>query len=198
MQTLNLGFLASHSGSNMQAIINNVLAGNLNANLRALISNNSKSGAIERAKTISMPYYHVSEKTYPNEVAEKIIEIFDEHKVDTIILAGYMKILDKKVIEHFGGRVLNIHPALLPKFGGEGMYGINVHKAVIEAKEAKSGATIHLVSPEYDRGRILAQSEVEVLSDDTPDSLAERVLASEHKLYSDTLRRISLGEIVIP
>ncbi len=198
MQKLNLGFLASHSGSNMLAIINNVLSGSLQANLCALISNNSSSGAMEKAKAAGMPCYHVSEKTHLGATAEAIISIFSSHNVDTIVLAGYMKILDKSVIEHFGGRVLNIHPTLLPKYGGEGMYGINVHKAVIEAKEKKSGATIHLVNPEYDKGRILAQSEVDVLPEDTPESLAKRVLAVEHILYSETLRKISIGEIIIP
>ncbi|MCX8055439.1 MAG: formyltransferase family protein, partial [Ignavibacteria bacterium] len=91
-----------------------------------------------------------------------------------------------------------IHPALLPKFGGEGMYGINVHKAVIEAREKVSGATVHLVNADYDKGRILMQMEVDVLPNDTPESLAERVLNIEHKLYPEVLKKISLGEIIIP
>lgn len=198
MKKLNLGFLASHSGTNMQAIIDNVKNGKLDANLCAVISNNSNSGALERAKKEGIPAYHISEKTHPGNVSSKIIEIFTHHGVDTIVLAGYMKKLDSKIINHFGGRVLNIHPALLPKFGGEGMYGINVHKAVIEAGEKISGATVHLVSPEYDQGKILMQMQVEVKENDTPESLAERVLKIEHILYTEVLRKISTGEIQIP
>lgn len=198
MTKLNLGFLASHSGTNMQAIIDNVKSGNLDANLCAVISNNSNSGALERARKEGIPAYHVSEKTYPGNVSAKIIEIFSQHGVNTIVLAGYMKKLDPSVINHFIGRVLNIHPALLPKFGGEGMYGINVHKAVIEAGEKITGATVHLVSTEYDRGKILMQMQVEVQDNDTPETLAERVLKVEHILYSEVLRKISTGEIQIP
>lgn len=197
MKLLNLGFLASHGGSNMQAIIDKAKSGSLAANLCAVISNNSNSGALEKANAEGIAAYHVSEKQFPGKVSEKIIEIFEKQGVDTIVLAGYMKILDKSVIEHFKGRVLNIHPALLPKFGGQGMYGMNVHKAVIEAGESVSGATIHLVDSEYDRGRILAQKEVPVLLDDTAETLAQRVLQAEHLLYSETLQKIAIGEIAI-
>ena len=108
-----------------------------------------------------------------------------------------MKKLPAEIINFVDGRVLNIHPALLPKFGGEGMFGINVHKAVIESGEKISGATVHLVDSEYDRGRIQNQITVEVLVNDTAESLAERVLKVEHQIYTDTLVKISNGEIVI-
>ncbi len=198
MIELRLGFLASHSGTNMQAIIDSVKSGYLKAHLCAVISNNSQSGALERARKEGIPAFHVSEKTHPGKVNEQIIEVFDKYRVNTLVLAGYMKKLAPSVIDHFHGRVLNIHPALLPKFGGEGMFGINVHKAVIEAGEKVSGATVHLVNVEYDRGRILMQMGVEVYPDDTPESLAERVLKIEHKLYPEVLKKISLGEIIIP
>ena len=198
MIELRLGFLASHSGTNMQAIIDSVKSGYFKADLCAVISNNSQSGALERARKEGIPAFHISEKTHPWKVSEQIIDIFDKYKVNTVVLAGYMKKLEPFVIEHFSGRVLNIHPALLPNFGGEGMYGINVHKAVIEAREKVSGATVHLVNADYDKGRILMQMEVDVLPDDTPESLAQRVLNIEHKLYPEVLKKISLGEIIIP
>jgi len=210
MQKLNLGFLCSHGGSNMQAIIENVKKGNLLAEICAVISNNHQSGAIEKAQKENIPYYVVNEKTHPNEsvsdiknnatnnkVNQEIIRIFKLHNVDTVILAGYMKLISQSLIDAFNGRVLNIHPALLPRFGGKGMYGLNVHKAVIDAKETKSGATIHIVNPIYDDGKILAQVEVPVFTDDTPEILAERILKEEHKLYSATLIKISNGEIIL-
>ncbi len=199
MATLNLGFLASHGGSNMQAIIEACKNGKLDAEPRCVISNNSTSGALERASKEGIPRVHISGKTHPGPggEAEAIIDTFSSHGVDTIILAGYMKILSPQVISHFKGRVLNIHPALLPKFGGKGMYGKNVHQAVLQAGETESGATIHLVDSQYDRGRILSQMKVPVLVGDTPDTLAARVLAVEHILYPNTLQKIAAGEIVI-
>jgi phosphoribosylglycinamide formyltransferase-1 len=197
MNKLNLGFLASHGGSNMQAIIENVKNGKLSANLCAMVSNNKKSFALERAKKENIPCFVINDITHSNKTDEEIVRIFKTYNVDTVILAGYMKIVSKYLIDNFNGRILNIHPALLPKFGGKGMYGMNVHKAVIEAKETISGATIHLVNTEYDSGKILQQMKVPVIPDDTPETLAERVLNIEHQLYTDTLIKISSGKIII-
>ena len=197
MATLHLGFLASHGGSNMQAIINAYKSGKLNAEPCCVISNNSGSGALEHACNEGIPWSHISGKTHPNNEAEAIVDAFSRYGVDTIILAGYMKILSSQVINYFNGRVLNIHPALLPKFGGKGMYGKHVHEAVLKAGEKESGATIHLVDSQYDRGRVLSQMKVPVLDGDTSESLAARVLAIEHILYTVTLQKIASGEIVI-
>jgi len=117
--------------------------------------------------------------------------------VDTVVLAGYMKQIGPETLAAYGGRMLNIHPALLPKFGGRGMYGRRVHEAVLNAGEKVTGVTVHLVDDVYDHGRVLAQCEVPVHEEDTADSLAERVLREEHRLYSETLRRIAAGEIVL-
>lgn len=197
--SLRIGFFASHGGSNMQAIIDAIKSGEIDAVAALVISNNSESGAIERAKKEGIPFSHISAKTHPDddERIAAMLEKLDKNKIDLIILAGYMKKIQSQIIEHVGGRVLNIHPALLPKFGGEGMYGMNVHKAVIESGEKVSGATVHLVDSEYDRGRILMQREVPVIADDTPEALAARVLEAEHLLYKDTLKKIISGEIII-
>jgi len=117
--------------------------------------------------------------------------------VDTVILAGYMKKLGPLTLQAFRGRILNIHPALLPKFGGPGMYGKRVHAAVLAAGETVTGVTVHVVDALYDHGRILAQCEVPVREGDTVDSLADRALQQEHRLYTETLRRIAAGEIVL-
>lgn len=199
MPKLNLAFFASHGGSNMQAIIDACKEGRLDAIPRVVISNNSNAFALERAKKEGIPYYHISSVTHPNpeEFTKAILDILEKHQVDTIVLAGYMKLLPAEVIKKYHNRILNIHPALLPKFGGKGMYGINVHKAVLEAGEKITGVTVHLVNEEYDKGRILAQVEVPVLENDTPETLAERVLQYEHKLYPETLQKIASGEIVL-
>lgn len=197
---MNIGFLASHGGSNMQAIIDACKSGKLQATPAVVISNNSDSGAIARAKTEGIPYYYLSGKTHPDpeELDRTILDTFVRHSVDIIALAGYMKKLGPKTLSHFRGRILNIHPALLPKYGGKGMYGIRVHEAVIAAGEKESGVSIHFVDENYDTGPIIAQTRVPVLPDDTPETLAARVLVQEHILYPATLQRIVTGEIPLP
>ncbi|NLO18954.1 MAG: phosphoribosylglycinamide formyltransferase [Ignavibacteria bacterium] len=199
MPSLHLAFLASHSGSNVQSILNAIKKKLLDAKPCVIISNNSKAYVLERAKIENIPSYHISSLKYPEQEQRDsaIIEHLEKHNADTIVLAGYMKKLSSRVIEHFKGRVLNIHPALLPKYGGDSMYGMAVHQAVIDAKEIESGATVHLVNSEYDKGRILAQEIVPVFPDDSPEILAARVLAVEHQIYWRTLEKIAKGEIEI-
>lgn len=197
MPKLIIGFMASHGGSNMQAIIDAIKQGKIYADAACLISNNSNSGAAERARKESIPFYHISGQTHPDpkEHDNAIINAFMKHNVNIIVLAGYMKKLSPTIINKWSGRTLNIHPALLPKFGGPGMWGMHVHEAVIQAGEKISGATVHLVDSEYDRGKILAQSKVIVLPEDTPESLAAKVLEKEHILYPMVLQKISEGII---
>ena len=132
---------------------------------------------------------HISEKQFASydDFVTAMLHELQRHQIEIVLLAGYMRKIPERVVAAFSGRMLNIHPALLPKFGGEGMYGMHVHSAVIAAGEKESGATIHFVSEEYDKGRILLQRSVSVLPTDTPETLAERVLACEHTLYPDAL-----------
>jgi phosphoribosylglycinamide formyltransferase 1 len=197
---MNLGFLVSHNGSNMQAIINACKSGTLNAVPAVVISNNSDSGALARARQESIPCTCLNSKThpFPESLDEAILESLLRHSVDIVILAGYMKKLGTKTLRRFSGAVLNIHPALLPKFGGKGMYGIHVHEAVLAAAEKETGVSIHLVDEEYDRGPVIAQTRVPVMPEDTPETLAARVLVQEHVLFSAVLQKIARGEITIP
>lgn len=197
--TLKLAIFASHGGSNLQSIIDAIKSGNLNAEIKAVISNNSDSMALQRARNENIPAYHISEKQFINEhfYTDAILNILHQQQIYIIVLAGYMKKLNSKIIKEYKGKILNIHPALLPKFGGKGMYGLNVHKAVIADGETKSGCTVHIIDEEYDKGRILSQFEVPVLTNDTPELLATRVLEQEHKLYPSTLQRIAIGEITL-
>ncbi|MCX7879833.1 MAG: phosphoribosylglycinamide formyltransferase [Ignavibacteria bacterium] len=199
MPKLYLGFLASHGGSNMQAIIDSIKRGELDAVPCVVISNNSNSLALERARNEGIPAYHISSKHFPNEdeLDQAILDTLLKHNVDTVVLAGYMKKIGPKVLTHFKNRVLNIHPALLPKFGGQGMYGKFVHEAVLKAGEKESGCTVHLVDEIYDHGRILGQRKVEISPDDTVDTLSAKVLEQEHILYTEILKKISNGEIVL-
>lgn len=197
MRRLRLGFFASHGGTNMQAIIDACRDGRLQAEPRVVISNNSDSGALERARREGIPACHFSTRTHPDPEAldRTVLATLQEYEVEVICLAGYMRRLGPLTLTAYRNRVLNIHPALLPRFGGQGFYGERVHRAVLAAGERESGPTIHLVDEEYDHGRILAQRRVPVLPDDDAESLAARVLAQEHLLYAETLQRIATGEL---
>ncbi len=197
---MRLGFLASHHGSNMQAVIDACKSGALQARPVLVISNNADSEALQRAVREGIPSYHLSAKTHPvaAELDRAILDALLEHRVELVILAGYMKKLGRKVLARFAGAILNIHPALLPKFGGPGMYGVHVHEAVLAAREIESGASVHLVDEDYDTGRLIAQARVPVLAGDTPQTLAARVLLQEHQLFPAVLQKIAMGEIRIP
>lgn len=181
----------------MQAVIDACRDGRVNAAPRVVISNNSRSMALRRAVDAGIAHYHVSSVTHPDDDARDraIVDILERHDVNLVVLGGYMKELGPQTIARFRNRIVNVHPALLPKFGGRGFYGLAVHEAVLAAGERVTGATIHLVDERIDQGAVLAQRRVAVEDGDTPETLAERVLAVEHSLYVDTLRRIASGEI---
>lgn len=184
----------------MQAIIDACKSGVLQATPAVVISNNSNSGAITRAKREGIPFYHLSQTTHPEqeELDQAILDALLKHGVDVVVLAGYMKKLGQKTLSHFKGAILNIHPALLPRFGSKGMYGIHVHEAVIAAEEKESGVTIHVVDGEYDTGPVIAQARIPVLPNDKPETLQARVLDLEHSFFPETLQRIVSGEISLP
>lgn len=187
---LKIGVMASGGGSNFKAIIDRIGEGDLEAQCKFLITNNGGCGAALHAQTYGVPVYHISAKTHPDESSyeKALLDVLDKYDVDLLILAGYMKVLPSCIFDRMPDRVLNIHPSLLPKFGGKGFYGHFVHEAVLAAGESESGATVHLVGPEVDKGKILAQVSVPVLPGDTPQSLAERVLELEHQLYWKAIR----------
>jgi len=196
---IKLGFLASGRGSNMLAIIDNCKAGKLNAEPAVVISNNADAGALEYAREAGIPAFHLSRSTHEDEsiLDDVITDTLKSHAVDWIILAGYMKKIEPQLLEEFHGKIFNIHPSLLPKHGGKGMFGIHVHESVLASGDPETGVTIHMVDKEYDQGRILAQKRVPVEEGDTPDVLAARVLEVEHELYSGTLRDIIEGRIYL-
>jgi phosphoribosylglycinamide formyltransferase 1 len=196
---MNIAFFASHRGSNMQAVIDACKTGRLDAGACVVISNNGDSEALEKAKREGIPHFHLSAKTHPDpgKLDEEILGVLERHGAEWIVLAGYMKKLGPKVLRKFEGRILNVHPSLLPKYGGKGMCGEAVHAAVLAAGEKVTGVTVHLVDEQYDHGIIIAQSPVAVLPGDTVESLSARVLEQEHLLLVETLNRIVQGEILV-
>jgi formyltetrahydrofolate-dependent phosphoribosylglycinamide formyltransferase len=181
---LEVAVFASGGGTNLQSLVDAIRDGSLKANIAAVVSNNSAAYALERARKAGIATYHISQKKHPNssEYLEALETILNKHAIDFIVLAGYMKLLPLPIVKEYYGRIINIHPALLPKFGGPGMYGLNVHKAVLESGDSRSGASVHIVDERYDHGPILIQRRVPVLHGDTPETLAARVLEIEHKI----------------
>ena len=186
---MNIAVFASGRGSNALAILTAINEGRLPARVTLLVSNNSSAGALELARSQNIPAIHLSQKHYSSEDAygEQLLELLARNGVELIALAGYMKRIPAIVIARFRNRILNIHPALLPAFGGPGMYGMHVHEAVLAAGVKVTGATVHIVYEEYDKGPIVMQKVVEVSSNDTPETLAARVLPVEHEIYPKVL-----------
>lgn len=183
----------------MQAILDRCRDGSLPAEPTLLICNNPKAKALERAKSARFPGIVINGKTHPNPDAldKAMMVALIEAGIELVILAGYMKLLGPATLAAFRNRIVNIHPSLLPNFGGKGMFGIRIHEAVLQANEKVTGATVHLVDGDYDDGQILQQATVQVLPDDTPESLQARVLKTEHLLYPDTIAKIVRGEIAL-
>lgn len=200
MKKLKLGFLASHGGSNMQAIVDACREERLHAEPSVVISNNHDSEALKRAKNSGISGCYLSTKTHPDPALldEQILHTLQNHGVDLVILAGYMRKIGPKTLHAYFNRILNIHPALLPKYGGKGMYGIHVHEAVIASGDFETGVTIHLVNAEYDEGPIIAQCRLPVLPTDTAQTLAGRVLLRERQFFVEILNSIAQGEIELP
>jgi phosphoribosylglycinamide formyltransferase 1 len=194
---LNIAVLGSGRGSNFQAILDAIDTRRItDARIRVVISNNSDAGILHLARTHSVPAVHLSQKQFMSEQSfvDELLNTLHGYGVDFIVLAGYMKRLHPRVIQAFRHRIVNIHPALLPKFGGVGMYGMHVHQAVIAAGEPVSGATVHVVAEEYDRGEIVLQKTVALAIAETPESLAAKVLKIEHEIYPRAIQMLAEGQ----
>lgn len=185
----NIVVFASGSGSNFQSIIDAIQTGKIHARITGLISNKKGIKALERAADHLIPTAILSERNYPSfeEYSNTLLEQLFEWDADLIVLAGFLKKIPPNVIQAYRNQILNIHPSLLPKYGGKSFYGLNVHKAVLESGDKVSGCTIHLVSEKYDEGPILDQVKVPVLDGDTPEKLAARVLEQEHRTYPSVI-----------
>lgn len=183
---------ASGSGTNFQALIDAVNSEQIHARLRGLVSNKSDNKALERAKSHGIDSITLSPSSFESkdDYVQAVKRKLKEWETDLIVLAGYMLKIPAEVIQEYEGKIINIHPSLLPKFGGKGFYGLNVHRAVIESGEKESGCTVHVVTEEYDKGPIIAQLKVPVHASDDPETLAQRVLAKEHELLPKVVHQL--------
>jgi len=181
---INIGVLISGGGSNLQALIDNIKSGMINAQIKIVVSDHKSAFGLQRAENENIKAVFVSKKMAGNNIQfhNNILEILQHENIDLVVLAGYLSILTPLFIETYKNKIINIHPALLPAFGGNGMYGLKVHEAVLNYGAKISGATVHFVDEGTDTGAIILQESVEVLANDTPETLQKRVLSIEHKL----------------
>lgn len=184
MKRWKIAILASGSGSNAENIIQ-YFAHNSDVEVAVVITNNAKAGVVERIKSTSVPLLYL-----PNEeiaLGEPLLNVLKQNGIDLVVLAGFLRKIPSTVIHHFPNSILNIHPALLPKYGGKGMYGMHVHQAVIANKEEKSGITIHRVNEHYDEGAIIAQKETPVGANMSAEELQAAVQQLEQKWYPEII-----------
>ncbi len=187
--------LVSGGGSNLQALIDAIATGQINATIAAVIADRECYG-LERARNNYIPAYLVDRKIHKNNLSSAIAaHIPDDCQL--IVLAGFLSILDEDFINHYSAKIINIHPSLLPRHGGAGMWGMNVHRAVLAAGDTQSGCTVHYVTSEIDGGAIVAQTSVAVLADDTPETLQARVLVEEHKLLVSVIKQLTSSSAVL-
>jgi phosphoribosylglycinamide formyltransferase-1 len=186
-----VAILVSGGGTNMENLIQAADRGELpRAAITLVLSNRKDAGAIARAQAHGITPKIIQSVGFKqdSECQAAVLKVLEEQHIDLICLAGYLKKVGTSIVQRFKGRILNIHPALLPKYGGAGMYGHYVHEAVLKAGDKESGCSVHLVDEEFDHGRVLGQTRVPVKPGDTPETLAERILVEEHKLYPKVLR----------
>jgi len=189
----NLVVFASGSGSNFKSIYNNIEKNEIeDTRISLLISNNPKSKVVSFAEENSIDTFIANHSRYPDrdEYVSKLINKIAEYRPELIVLAGYMKLIPEEIVEAFSDMIINIHPGKLPEFGGKGYYGMNVHRAVIDSKSKTTAVTIHYVNEEYDKGMVIHEELIDVLDNDTPETLGERVLKYEHKIYSKVINDI--------
>lgn len=186
-------------GSNMQAIIDACMSGKVNGEVALVLGVTDDAPAMERARAQGVKTLAISPKAYATtqEYDDAILQALKSHNIDLVCLAGYMRLLGIETVRFYTNRIMNVHPALIPMFAGKGMYGHHVHEAVIARGVKVTGATVHFVDEDYDRGPIILQSVVPVEDDDTPDTVAERVLHVEHQTYTDAVALFADGRLQV-
>ena len=191
-----IAVLASGGGTNLQSIIDSIDNGSLNCKIEMVIGSKEGIYALERAKIKGIKSYIISKEKYGNKTSDKILEL-TKGKVDLIVLAGYLSILEGNLLKEFKDKIINIHPSLIPSFCGPKMYGLKVHEAVINSGVKFTGCTVHFVNEEVDGGAIILQEVVPVYFEDTKEELQKRVLEKEHILLPKAIELISKNKVQI-
>ena len=189
-----IAVLVSGGGTNLQEIIDNIENKRLNCKIEYIIADRD-CYSLERGRKYNIKSVLLDKKEYGNKLSNEINKVL-KNKVDLIVLAGYLSIIDKDFISDWNNKIINIHPSLLPKYGGKGMYGMKVHEAVIANKENKSGCTVHFVDVDIDTGKILLQRKVDVSNNETSESLQKKVLKEEHQLLIEAIEKVISDSVI--
>lgn len=192
-----LAIFVSGRGSNLLSIASQISKGKLKAEVSAVVSNKKECKAIEYAVSENIPHYIVGKKSEDLDAVSynELIKIFNKKNIDLIVLAGFLRKIHDELIHEFKNKIINIHPALLPSFGGKGMYGMNVHKAVFNSSAKVSGPTVHFVDEIYDEGKIIDQKAVDISDVESPEEIAQRVLKAEHELLPEVIGKFIENKI---
>ena len=193
----NIAVFASGTGSNFINIYNGLKNNSINGEIKLLISNNSNCGAVLFAIKNNIEYKIINDFRFPIKKNKEYELVLNFYRIDLILLAGFMKKIPENIVRLYKNKILNIHPSLLPKYGGQGFYGMKVHEAVIDSKDKLSGATVHFVNEHYDKGTIVLQKSLNVLKSDTPESLSKKILKIEHSIYLEAVHLFCLDKIKI-
>jgi len=190
INTKNIALFASGSGTNAERIIVH-FKGSDKGKVKLLLSNTSKAYALTRAENLGIPTHIFARDDFYN--SNKVINLLQKLNIDIIVLAGFLWLVPKNLIKAFPDKIINIHPALLPKYGGKGMYGMHVHQAVIDSGDAESGITIHFVNEKYDEGKIIFQARCNINNHDTPESLARKIHQLEYEYFPKVIEELIIN-----
>ncbi len=190
---MNIAVFASGRGSNFKAIFSKIKSGEIEADIACLITNNTQAPALDFAKENKIDTYTIDFNN--NIYVNQLLKILKQYKIQLIVLAGFLKLISEKIVQKYPNKIINIHPSLLPSFGGRGCYGVNVHKKVFKSGVKFTGATVHFVNQNYDEGQIIAQEIVPISSGDSVEDIAAKVLKVEHKLLPDIVNYICRNQL---
>ncbi|MBU3227531.1 phosphoribosylglycinamide formyltransferase [Clostridium algidicarnis] len=191
---LRIAFLISGTGTNLQYIIDKINEKELDCVIKMVISDNPKATGLTKANLQGIPSYVLDKNTYGENIGDEIIKIIKD-KVDLIVLGGFLSILKGEILDRYKHKIINIHPSLIPKFCGKGMYGIKVHEAVLNSGDKITGCTLHFVSNDVDMGTIILQKSLNITGEESPKTLQEKVLKEEHRCLLEGIRLISEGKV---
>lgn len=192
-----IGVLISGGGTNLQSLIDATQAGTIDGEIAVVISNRKEAFGLERARKNKIADIYIGKGNFPivKDAEVELLKVLEEHRVDVVVLAGYLNIVSPEVIDRYRNKIINVHPSLIPAYSGAGYYGRKVHEAVIENKENFSGATVHFVDEGTDTGAIIVQEKVVLSQGETPETLAKKVLVIEHKILVETTAKLCLGNL---
>lgn len=196
---MNLAFFASYNGSSAHALTDACFDGTLSASPTLLLTNNEAANALNWSDNKGLKTICINSETHsdPKERDQKIADFLKENRINMVLLSGYMRLIGPRTLQAVNGRILNIHPALLPQYGGKGMYGHHVHQAVKDNNETETGITIHQVNQEYDKGKILAQKIIPLSLEESVEDIQKKVQEAEPEFYIETVRKILKKEITL-